>query len=100
MAKKYQREAAARAQARKKTVLLSESTGQNCHIQPNFGAPSLDNDSDSDCGYTGGVNHEWVDSNDNSDWSDGSDFNSESLSLSELEGSELEENLQELRKEV
>ena len=74
-----------------------------CHVQPNFGNSGSDIDSDSDCGYTitGGVNHKCVESDDNSDWSDGSEsdsnFDSESSSLSELEGSELEENLQKLQ---
>jgi len=53
-------------------------------------------DSDSDCGYEGGVNCYWSDSDD----SDFSEEYSDAESLEELEGDELEANLLELRTEL
>jgi len=52
----------------------------------------VSSDSDSDCGYEGGVNCGWSDS-DSEDYSDAD-------SLEELEGEELEANLNELRAEL
>ena len=53
-------------------------------------------DSDSDCGYKGGVNCYWSDSDD----SDFSEEYSDADSLEELEGDELKANLLELRTEL
>jgi hypothetical protein len=56
----------------------------------------IDSDSDDDCGYTGGVNLH-LDSEQELEDTDESDKWSDTESLSELEGEELEENLQALR---
>jgi hypothetical protein len=56
----------------------------------------IDLDSDDDCRYTGGVNVH-LDSEQELEDTDGSDKWSDTESLSELEGEELEENLQALR---
>jgi hypothetical protein len=53
---------------------------------------NISSDSDSDCGYEGGVNNCWSDCSDK-DYSD-------TESLEELEGEELEANLNELRAEL
>jgi hypothetical protein len=60
------------------------------------------NDSDSDCGYTGGVNVSCQQSGLESHYEPSEDEweNSDTESLAELEGDELEQNLQNLRKEA
>ncbi|KAH7889739.1 hypothetical protein F5I97DRAFT_1846921 [Phlebopus sp. FC_14] len=62
--------------------------------------PQVNSDTDDDCGYAGGVNCNWSDSeyepDSDSDWSD-SDSDE---SVVELEGEELERNLTELQQEL
>jgi hypothetical protein len=78
---------------------LANPTPLNNIIPETIGnTPAIDisSNSDSDCGYEGGVNCYWSDSDD-------SDFNeeySDADSLEELEGDELEANLLELRTEL
>ena len=64
-----------------------------------YPACSVDSDSDDDCGYTGGVNvcvdSEWQE--EEMDGKDDPDEWSDTESLAELEGDELEANLQALR---
>jgi len=116
MARKYQREAAARARAGRAAARAtaasnsppvfdnlagwdSETPGAD-HTAPIF----VDSGSESDCGYTGGVNCYWEDSDyepdcPGTDSSQGqSDCDTESLS--EFEGDDLEINLEELRAEL
>lgn len=58
-------------------------------------------DSEYECGYTGGVSCYWSDTGDEYETDSNADSErSECDSLCELEGSELEENLRELREEV
>ena len=64
----------------------------------NTPAIDISSNSDSDCGYKGGVNCYWSDSDD-SDFSDLEEC-SDADSLEELEGDELEANLLELRTEL
>ena len=55
-------------------------------------------DSESDCGYTGGVNYHGFDSDDEFEpGSDGCWSDSDGESLAELEGEELESSLRELK---
>ena len=62
---------------------------------------TLDLDSNSDCGYEGGVNYNWSESSDGDfDMEDYHDDDSDMDSLEELEGEELEANLSELRAEL
>ena len=113
MAKKQLKEAAARARAARWQAPNAKSASTSPHNSATELAESSlgtgdssftdnllwdfsDPGSESECGYSGGVNMDLSDSNeDSSDWVD-----SEAESLSELEGDELEMNLEELRKET
>jgi hypothetical protein len=102
MAKKSQKEAAARARAqrlaqipRKQTTTPEAEWAQPCTDTPDL---PMESDLESDCQYVGGVNHDYSDTSDDEDWSDSESNCSESLS--ELEGSELEDSLQGLQAEV
>jgi hypothetical protein len=72
------------------------SASEPCNVQS---VPiEVDSDSEYDCGYEGGVNCQWSDTEydgTDSEWSD-----SDGDSLAELDGDELEANLRELREEV
>ena len=63
-----------------------------------------DSESEQDCGYTGGVDYQFSDTEydpgTESGWSDGSQSDDWEDSVVELEEDELEENLRELRKEA
>jgi hypothetical protein len=99
--KKISERGCARARSKKRLYSLIRDALHHSNSS-NSNAPPLNFDpgSDSDCGYIGGVNHKWLEDSDDSDWSDGSESDLYSESISELEGSELEENLKELQKEA
>ncbi|KIM89696.1 hypothetical protein PILCRDRAFT_2013 [Piloderma croceum F 1598] len=104
MGLKDKQKSAARATAAR----LGGAKAQDCLADPtpldniipetidNTPAINISSDSDSDCGYEGGVNCYWSDSDD----SDFSEEYSDAESLEELEGDELEANLLELRTEL
>src|SRR6266487_6997543 len=96
MARKYLKAAAAHARAQRAAQhLVLTQDGHLAHEQNSFDSGS---DSDSDVGYVGGVNCDGSDSDDTEDWNDsGSESSS---SFSELEGTDLENNLKELREEA
>ena len=113
MAKKHLKAAAARARAARWHAPSAKSASTSPHDSATELAESSlgtgdssftdntfcnfsDQGSESECGYSRGVNMDLSDSDeDSSDWVD-----SEAESLSELEGDELELNLEELRKET
>jgi hypothetical protein len=116
MAKKHLKEAAARARASRWTRNAFETHSDSPETVPrtesdefshgnsspshentdNTGWSLTDSESESDCGYTGGVNMDMSDSDEEgSDWVD-----SDAESLSEFSGSELDVNLEELQQEA
>lgn len=102
MAKKHQKAAAAHARARRQAQAANPSLDEVLDSETNAGElwnQYYQSDSDLDREYTGGINCEWSDSDYETSlselWSD-----SDVESLEELEGDELEVNLQELREEV
>lgn len=60
----------------------------------------VDSDSDSDCGYDGGVNYQWSSSEYEPGYDSSDEWTSDAESLAEFEGDELEANLQSLREEA
>ena len=110
MARKHKKKAAAQARATREagmSNISSLSVPSSPNEEPLLSQPVVpvenDAESDWDCGYTGGVNCLVSDSessdseyeSDSDEWSDGSDG-----SLEELEGIDLERNLDELRAEA
>jgi len=105
MVTKQQRAAAARARAARWPRAARATCNSN--TAPTASNPAVieidyDSPSEQDCGYTGGVNYRFsdteYDSATESEWSNGS--GSDEDSVVELEGDELDANLHELRKKA
>jgi hypothetical protein len=102
MATKQQKAASARARAAR------HCTTTQAIFNPTNVCVAIETDSESEqgCGYMGGVNHKFsdteYDSGTESEWlgASGSGSDDSEDSVVELEGDELEENLRELRKEA
>jgi hypothetical protein len=94
MAKKYLKDAAARARASRKNQSLCASLLEQKNTEPE---PEIDPSLDWECGYTGGVGVE-EESDSDSDYEPDSESEwSDDESLLEYEGDELEENLRQQR---
>jgi len=102
MGKRDKQQAAARARAGRATV--QNITGHQVrlpelkpHTQPatDSGPDTIDNESDGECGYTGGVNCDFYSDGAEGNWFDNDDLELEQLD--EMEGEELENNLQALK---
>ena len=113
MGRKDKRKAAARATAARMAAFHARNNTHNTHNSPPTPESHFDIedvvtmddsipiivDSDSDCGYNGGVNYYGSD-NDSDEYLDESSGISDAESLEELEGVALEENLADLRVEL
>jgi hypothetical protein len=110
MGRKDKREAAARATAARMAAFYTRNNTHNSPPTPesHFDIEDIvimdDSipiivDSDSDCGYDGGVNYYWSDS-DSDEYLDENSGISDTESLEELEGVALEENLAGLKVEL
>jgi len=102
MGKRHKQQAVARARAGRATI--RNITGSRprvrlleSHVQPATDSEPdvITDESDGECGYTGGVNCCFYSDGEEGDWSD--DDNSELEQLDEMEGEELENNLQALK---
>jgi len=104
MVTKHQRAAAAQARAARWPCTARAISNSTDVPVSNAAAAVIEIDSDSewDCGYTGGVNHQFFgteyDSRTESEWSSGSGGGEDSVV--ELEGDELDANLHNLRKKA
>jgi len=104
MVTKHQRAAAARARAARWPCTARAISNSRDVPVSNAAAAAIEINSDSEwnCGYTGGVNHQFCatkyDSGTESKWSSGSGSGEDSMV--ELEGDELDANLHKLRKKV
>ena len=104
MVTKQQRAAAPQVRAARHCTARATSDSNDVPASNSAAVIEIDSDSPSeqDCGYTGGVNHQFsgteYDSGTESEWSNGS--GSDEDSVVELEGDELDANLHELRKKA
>jgi hypothetical protein len=73
-----------------KTSLLPEIIIEIIAEDPCLPSPLIVNDPEEECGYTGGVNVSWSDSESDYELSEDEWNDSETESLAELEGDELE----------
>ena len=97
MGKRDKGQAAARAHAGRATIRNITGMGNQVrlpelkpHAQPTTDSEpdAIDNKSDGECGYTGGVNCDFYSDGEEGDWSDNDDLEQ----LDEMEGEELENN--------
>jgi len=102
MGKRDKGQAAARACAGRATIQNITGMGNQVrlpelkpHTQPTTDSEpdAIGNESDGECGYTGGVNCDFYSDGEEGDWSDDNDLEQ----LDEMEGEELENNLQALK---
>jgi hypothetical protein len=109
MGKADKKKAAARARTGRATI--QNNTNQARLLEPQFHMQptspvsaasepeviTIDDESDGECGYTGGVNYNFSDEEEpEGSWSD-DNLESDSEQLDEMEGEELEKNLQDLK---
>jgi hypothetical protein len=99
MGKANKKKAAARARAGRATIRNNTNQARlpepQFHLQPEPEFITIDDESDGECGYTGGVNCVFSSDEEEGSWSN--DDNSEPEQLGEMEGEELETNLQALK---
>jgi hypothetical protein len=97
MGKKDKQKAAARARAGRATIQINDAHTTASETRPEV--ILIDDNSDVDCGYTGGVNYTSYsdeENNVNDAW-ESSDSNTDSEQIGEMEGEELEKSLQALK---
>jgi hypothetical protein len=106
MGERDKQKAASRARTGRATIRNNPNQARlpepQSHVQPSSDATgsepeviTIDDESDGECGYTGGVNCNYYSDEEEDKWSD--DDNSEPEQLDEMEGEELEKNLQAVK---